>query len=587
MRGAPHPRRYGRAALLAALAVLPVTLGGAWAMFGFASPIAMVSPVLPDAIASAAIACALVALQRPNRRAVALAVAAPVALLLSSWAKLAVLGTPAALADLALLGDLLRVLPAWQQALLIALPAAWLLAFLGNLRLGRPSVLALVPAAALVAGAVAVEGHPPLANAIVWNVARWNSQYPLLGHYWQVVVQHARRAEWHHALRTLPREGSRWAPAGWSLPEGAARRNLHVIVLESFIDPLWFPAARWPADPLSPLFAAWRQAGEARALVPIFASRSSNTEFEVLCGLPAAVDSSELAFLLFPGEGAVPCLPGLLARQGYATASLVPSSAAFFGVGHAYRAMGFGQSTFGPDLDMSDRDGEWLSAAATLGAVAERAAQLRAAGGPVFSYVFVNAGHYPFERDRARRPDVLDPAPDHTLLRAWAHAAHYNAQAVEAFVATLRREDPDALIVILGDHNPPLGPNFSGYRAGGRLAAQDAVPPLANPTLYETPLLVLDRGAMVDAGRIAAWQVPALVLDRLTGGTFCATNACPHREAPGLRPLPDLVFAPGEAPRPEACNRRDPAPVPACAAALDATRRLERSFADALRLQGR
>jgi hypothetical protein len=189
---------------------------------------------------------------------------------------------------------------------------------------------------------------------------------------------------------------------------------------------------------------------------------------------------------------------------------------------------------------MTDRDGIWLSAEATL---RQSAAAARAAARPVLNYVFINASHYPFERDRARRPDRVRVSPHEGLFAAWANAVHWAAVAVEDFVAEVLAEDPDALIVILGDHQPPLGANFAGYRAGGRLPATDAAPPLARAEMFETPLLLLGPGAERRLGRLPAWALPDLVLDILSGGEHCRRNACAQDAEPRLRPFRSQVMA--------------------------------------------
>jgi hypothetical protein len=158
---------------------------------------------------------------------------------------------------------------------------------------------------------------------------------------------------------------------------------------------------------------------------------------------------------------------------------------------------------------------------------------------PFLSYVFVNAGHFPYERNAERRPDQVEVSPEDPVVEAYVNAAHYNAVAVEGYVSKLLLRDPAALVVVLGDHQPLLGPDFGGHRLGGRLPSEDDVPPLHRASMYETPLLVLDGGTPVPVGRLPAYLLPEVVLDILSAGTHCRTDACQSDAGWRLRPFRD------------------------------------------------
>ncbi len=73
-----------------------------------------------------------------------------------------------------------------------------------------------------------------------------------------------------------------------SLAAQGRRRNLHVILLESFWHPAPLVAAKFNQDPFDPRFLElWRQTGFSEAMSPAFGGRTANAEFEVLCGFPA------------------------------------------------------------------------------------------------------------------------------------------------------------------------------------------------------------------------------------------------------------------------------------------------------------
>ena len=337
-------------------------------------------------------------------------------------------------------------------------------------------------------------------------------------------------------------------------------------MVESLTDPAWYPGFDLEV-PLPPLLERWRQAG-SRALSPVFGNRSSNAEFELLCGVPSLVGPSEVVFWRLSPRP-LPCLPRRLAAFGYQSLSLVPSAPEIFNAGQAYAAIGFDRARFGRDLDMSDLDGQFLSADATLAQHWDELAQ-RLGAGPLLSYVFINASHYPYARNERRRPARLRNDHVPAIFVDYANAIDHVSVAIDRFVRRLVAADPEALIVILGDHAPPLGANLLGYREGGRIDRDEPLP-LRRAALYEVPLLVLDRGELLPVGRLATYQIPYLLLDRLSAGDFCRQNSCPWQGDWRSRPFRDLTLrVEGHGAGEQVCVAA--APGEACAAALDDAR---------------
>jgi hypothetical protein len=234
------------------------------------------------------VALAIRALQRPNLLGVLLAAAVPLVMLAASSAKFVMLGRSALFSDAALLLDLRRTLEP-RQALLTDLTfGVVLLAFLANMRIDRSALRAWVLPGLGLAGLGA-------AILVLPHGGRWVdrglgllphrvSDFPFYGHFVTAAQDAAEERAMRRAVLDVPT-----APLlrdRLVVPLDA--RNLHVIVVESLIDPLWLTGFSWPPEPLSPLFGRWRSDSLSTAVVPVFGNRSSDTEFEVLCGLPAA-----------------------------------------------------------------------------------------------------------------------------------------------------------------------------------------------------------------------------------------------------------------------------------------------------------
>jgi phosphoglycerol transferase MdoB-like AlkP superfamily enzyme len=359
---------------------------------------------------------ALTMLQRQRALGALLALVIANGALGASCAKTAILGEPGLFADVLLVPDLLRVTDPVLAWAAVAVAAVLAVAFVANLAPPRSAreIALLVPLLGAVLFMVGVSLAPGLAHATVEATPVKGRAFPILGHFYTAYTNLVRDADWTHTVEELR------ADPGLETPITALRevdltsiapRNLHIVVLESFTDPAWYPRFGLEDVPLPPLFERWRQAPRSTALSPVFGNRSSNAEFEILCGVPAAVSPSDVIFWRLPAR-ALPCLPNLLGARGYRNTALHPSPPRTFNMSVAYPALGFDDPAFITDLDSSDRDGYFLSARATLDQHWARIEPLLDGDRPVFSYVFIMRpiSHTSGMRS-AVRPSGTPPAP--------------------------------------------------------------------------------------------------------------------------------------------------------------------------------
>jgi Sulfatase len=493
-----------------------------------------------DAVLVMYLTVALGVCQRHRELGTVLATVIAVGLLTASCVKVLVLGESGFLADALLLPDLLHVLPPMLAWLGIGAGVLLAILYLGNLSVprSRREALLIAPLLALILLAVAILALPGVAAFAAGALPVKARGFPVFGHFYTAYGAFVRDADWAHQMRALLGQDDApidQVPLGRASIPPFAPRNIHLVVVESLTDPAWYPGFGLEI-PLPPTFERWRRDG-SRALSPVFGNRSSNAEFELLCGLPSMVGPSEMVFRRVSAKP-LPCLPRRLAAFGYRSISLVPSAAEIFNAGQAYAAIGFDQSLFDRDLDMSDLDGQFLSADATLAQHWKRLAA-RIGAGPLLSYVFINSSHYPYARNERRRPAPIRDGRAPAIFVDYVNAIHHVSLAIERFVDRVASVDPDALIVILGDHAPPLGANLSGYREGGRIAPDEPFA-LRKAALYEVPLLLLDRGELVPVGRLPTFQIPYLLLDRLSAGAYCRKNGCPWSGDWRYRPFRDM-----------------------------------------------
>ena len=97
------------------------------------------------------------------------------------------------------------------------------------------------------------------------------------------------------AFRDRPRyEQQAQQMAGW-IRSHSNNRNVHLVVLESFLDPTLYQGASYTRDPLHPSFKKLFGNKMGLSVSPVVGGRTSQAEFEVLCGVPAFEEQTRIS----------------------------------------------------------------------------------------------------------------------------------------------------------------------------------------------------------------------------------------------------------------------------------------------------
>ena len=123
------------------------------------------------------------------------------------------------------------------------------------------------------------------------------------------------------------------------------KRNVHLIVLESFLDPRLFSKLSFSSSPVHPDFEVLFGAQLGLSLAPVFGGATAQAEFEILCGVPALERLSSVEFNVFNGSAAL-CLPGQLVNLGYYSSASNTYKPNFFNAVAGYQGAGFSISHF-------------------------------------------------------------------------------------------------------------------------------------------------------------------------------------------------------------------------------------------------
>ncbi len=317
--------------------------------------------------------------------------------------------------------------------------------------------------------------------------------------------------------------------ADW-LKEKGSRKNVYVVVMESFVDPTLFKGAAYTRDPVHADYRKLFGDRPGFSVSPVFGGKTSQAEFEVLCGVPAFQELAGVEFNSFSGSPAY-CLPGTLKLAGYRTVASNSFKPTFFNAVSAYEGIGFGEMYF--PKEYNGNTGSYLSTGDTTGEMYMfdgvlfdqnlrfiKDAIVDADAPPLFNYVLTMYGHLPHVLNKDKRPNVLrlvsrfrDPQ-----LERVANQFFYRSQAVADYVKQLIEIDKNSLVIIVSDHLPPL----QGLLTYQKLRYLDN----RAESIHLNRILIVEDGKVKKYTTIHHYDIPKIILNYLTKGDYCRKETC-------------------------------------------------------------
>jgi phosphoglycerol transferase MdoB-like AlkP superfamily enzyme len=240
------------------------------------------------------------------------------------------------------------------------------------------------------------------------------------------------------------------------------KRNVHIVVLESFMDPRYLKEVSFTRDPLYEKMPQFLGSSHFNiAVSPVFGGDTATAEFEIICGAPSLGKINTIEFNVFNGRK-VKSLVTTLKEYGYSSVASIGTSPIFFNSIKAYQSLGFdelhfldtgdiynkiGQGEFVFDGDLLEQNLEFIGS------------RYIASGRPFINYVVGFYGHWDYSSDPERHPDILTarikghPSED---INKISNQFYYRTEAIYNFLAKLRQVDPGGIILIIADHLPAV-----------------------------------------------------------------------------------------------------------------------------------
>jgi len=442
---------------------------------------------------------------------------------LGSSVKIAYWGWPLRPEDLAALPELVRIVALPVKAMILAPEFILLVSLVFNFKLRRHAAMISLAGAASVLLALV------FAPALVLNLLDKDNEYTVWnqtnnfrhrGAALYLVTESCRtrlnrpaspsEKEVSAAIKSLEHESL-------SLTNAPGRqRSLYLIVLESFWDASQLTSANFDRPPLHPDFLAlWDQAGNSVALSGEFGGATANPEFEILCGIPSKGVFPSVVFKNSLTND-VECLPEILSQAGWNSTAFHANAPDFWNRRTAYEHLGFRRYVSKSDFQLKDLNGHFLSDESFY-SQSEKWMDANIRGGPRFAYILTISNHWPYAL-AARRPPMVHTTSPVPEVSSFANSLWYSSKELVQYISEILENEPDALIVALGDHLPNLGAQLKAYRESN-LVSTAWIPEMSPEgilNLTAVPLLIIDgENGPLPVGTIAQYEIPALILDLL------------------------------------------------------------------------
>jgi phosphoglycerol transferase MdoB-like AlkP superfamily enzyme len=289
------------------------------------------------------------------------------------------------------------------------------------------------------------------------------------------------------------------------LPAGTTHRSkpdVIVVMSESLWDPTRLESVKLSPDPMPVI----RKNQGGTVFSPEFGGLTANVEFEALTGFSNAfLPTGSIPYQQYVRKP-IPSLATFFRAEGYTARAIHPFSGWFWNRRSVYKAFGFQTFKDVEKMPPLAKRGNFTSDEALTREIIRQADMQ---DDPFFFFTVTLQGHGPYDDGRYAKTDVavegkLD-ARDNRMLASYAQGVKEADSSLKMLMDWAKKRDRETIIVIFGDHLPPLNTVYknSGYMPGITASRKGTPEQMAKE--HETPLVIWSNktGAKKEIGTIS------------------------------------------------------------------------------------
>jgi len=274
------------------------------------------------------------------------------------------------------------------------------------------------------------------------------------------------------------------------------KKNIYIVILESFIDPRLIENTTFSPSPLSKNIEKYLINKEfSYVKSSVYGGGTAQSEFEILTGIPALSKINSIEFNTLEGNQ-IPGFLNLLNKNGYSSNAIIASNSGYYNSKTAYKSLGFKQTIFLEEsndftLNVNDKrifDGNLYTYSLNKLNIWDKTS-------PYVSYILGMYGHFPYDRNLDIRPNVIKVTHEDSRVQKIANQFYYRTEALARYIDTILLNDPQSIIYISSDHLPPLLTNGITYK---------------KPSLENIALLLMD-GKPIDINGLYYYDIPRFI----------------------------------------------------------------------------
>jgi phosphoglycerol transferase MdoB-like AlkP superfamily enzyme len=129
-------------------------------------------------------------------------------------------------------------------------------------------------------------------------------------------------------------------------------------------------------------------------------------------------------------------------------------------------------------------------------------------------------GHFPYQINTEKRPLVIEVkgVAKNEFLDHTVNQFYYRTEALAAFVNGIKKVDPESLVILISDHLPGLFDAHTFQKLNYAGGAEDQ--------LHLNRIFFFENGKAVQYDTIHHYDIPDIIMNYLTDGSYCATQGC-------------------------------------------------------------
>jgi len=233
------------------------------------------------------------------------------------------------------------------------------------------------------------------------------------------------------------------------------KRNIYIVLLESFLDPRLIKNLKFNINPLSVNLLPFLNNNEFSYVIsPVYGGRTAQSEFELLSGIKALAKIDTIEFNTMDGYPTHNFV-NKLKNNGYNTMAVVASNSSYFNCRRAYKSIGFDNVKFlSEDNNLTtSKDDIYIYDGDIYKYNLKNIQNLKP---PFLHYTVGMFGHWPYKRNKEERPDIISLNNSNKDILNISNQFYYRTQCLADYIKAILKNDPSSIIYISSDHLPAI-----------------------------------------------------------------------------------------------------------------------------------